>query len=150
MYMYMFMNILWTLYVRFPYSCMGMLHIHIYPLFVVRKMWDEGRESEKGRMDEEGMENGFFQSELFLFLVILPNVLISKGLFDVKFVWVMMMMIKIKIIITILFLGSFFFLIYNYCVVKGYVILYLWPGTKNDVKIFVAFAIIIIIIKKTL
>ena len=30
------------------------------------------------------MENRLFQSELFLFLLILPNFLIAKGLFDVN------------------------------------------------------------------
>ena len=110
-------------------------YIHIFLLSVVGKGWNEGREWEKGRVDEERVGNGLLQSEWFflilsiedlqhktqktdislsfewfLFLLILPNFMIAKGLFNVnmkslfcgEFCWVMIMMIKIKIIITLL------------------------------------------------
>ena len=59
-------------------------YIHIFPLSVVGKGWHEGREREKGRVGEEVVGNGLLQSEWFLFLLILLNFMIVKGLFDVN------------------------------------------------------------------
>ena len=117
--------------------------IHIFPLSVVGKGWDEERECKKRRMGEEEMANGLLQSDWFLFLLILPNFLIARGFFYVnmkclfcgKF-YGMVMMIKIKIIITLLF--------YWLCC-QGLCGIPLWARNKNYFKFRVAFAIMIII-----
>ena len=53
-------------------------------LSVVGTGWDKEREYEKGRVDEEGVGNGLFPSEWFLFVLVQPNFLIAKGLLDVN------------------------------------------------------------------
>ena len=59
-------------------------YVYIFLLSVDRKEWDKGKECEMGRVDEEEVGNGLLQSEWFLFLLILFNFMIAKGLFDVN------------------------------------------------------------------
>ena len=103
------------------------IHLYLYTHNYAVCCWEgvrQRKEYEKRKVGEEWVGNGLLQSEWFHFLIILPNFMIAKGLFDGimkclfyrEFCWVMMM-IKIKIIITLLFFRIF---LYNDCVVKGY------------------------------
>ena len=67
------------------YLCMCCrLYIHIYIYLHIQRHasvigmgWDKRRKCEKGRVVEEGVGKELLQSEWFLFLLILPNFLIS-------------------------------------------------------------------------
>ena len=106
------------------------LYIYISAVCLLGRSETKEERVRRGRVGDEGGGKWIVAirmiSSLFL---ILPNFMIVNGLFDVnmkclfcgEFCWVMMI-IEIKIITLLFFLLKKKQIIYNDCVVKGYVV----------------------------